>query len=167
MQHIVLTELSSCSCCDSIEWVEGAPGRVFIEREQPERRQGGSQMGAPLCPAADPEAKARMLALHVPQGHLFAGSFQQKLQEEVCHSETLAKSEFRSSERFRLKPYRPRENRPARGWGAGERLPERREEEPTGQRLRSDKLAIPSMGIQRQWQRFDSHDLTGQRLLLC
>ncbi|PIK41929.1 putative tyrosine-protein kinase [Apostichopus japonicus] len=61
------------------------------------------------------EAKERMLALPSLGDDLFAGSFQQKLQEEVSRRETLAKSEFRSSERFRSRPHRLRESRPTRG----------------------------------------------------
>ncbi|XP_071826664.1 uncharacterized protein [Apostichopus japonicus] len=61
------------------------------------------------------EAKTRMLSLPSLGDDLFAGSFQQKLQEEVARRETLAKSEFRSSERSKPRPQRPRESRPSRG----------------------------------------------------
>ncbi|PIK40446.1 hypothetical protein BSL78_22729 [Apostichopus japonicus] len=61
------------------------------------------------------EAKTRMLALPSLGEDLFAGSLQQKLQEEVAEERPWRSRNFRSSVRQRPRPFRPRENRPTRG----------------------------------------------------
>lgn len=66
------------------------------------------------------ETRWRMLALLFLGGNLFIGNFQQKLQEEVARREILAKSEFRSSDRYRPRPQ------------AGECLREPQKGEPCG-----------------------------------
>lgn len=76
----------------------------------------------------------------IPRGNQFAGNFQQKLQDEVARRETLAKSEFRSSDRYRPRPQRPRETRPAKRQGNALENP--RKVSPAGQVKRKSWPAI-------------------------